>query len=265
MLGQEIKLNQSTLRLIIECEKKYKKWANYISNSCARILVSYEKALNLDFNSAAKAYYSAVPQEEKNSIKIVGKDTVFLKGNWIGAYNNTSGIFGEPRGIFVEFGLTPVLNPSVVFHELGHFWFYHLPWLCEGIVSYLPIVLHRTGYLKLTKPEIANINNHWGFNHIFKEGDKPVINDFRKDAQSVRLWYCKTFKIQYIINKQLGDKLYLVFLKDILNISREASTESIIKILNKLKYDNWENIFSGWVLPGAYSLYQWNDFIKLKL
>jgi hypothetical protein len=193
------------------------------------------------------------------------KDKIYLKNRWVGGYNNTSGIFGKDRGIFVEYKLSKINNPSLIFHEVGHyFYFGSAPnaWLDEGIVSFLPLVLYKKNILKLSRKEAETILRHWGFDNIKSKGDLPVVNDFRKKKPELfRFWYKKTFKIQFILIKELGAKNYQKFLTEIIkNRVKYKTYNTVVGLLKKLKNKNWNKLLSGWVTGGKYFKYKWLYF-----
>jgi len=258
-MRRQIKLNSCTIKLVIESNDD--EWNTYAAQCAKKILVAYEKALGIHFQKATVHYYKHVPEEEKNTIRIVGKEKVELNGKWVGGYNNTSGIFGNDRGIFVEFGLSPVGNPAVIMHELGHFWFASIPWLNEGIVSFAPLFFADNSLLKLKTKEYKAIQNHWGFFWTTMPKDPPTIKDFRGAFQtSIPVWYAKTNKIQWIIKQELGDTLYPEFLKQCWDIQFLNDTEKIIALLGSIKKANWKNILQGWVFKGDYTAYSPKDF-----
>ena len=76
-----------------------------------------------------------------------------------------------------------------------------LGWV-EGIVSYRPLVLHRAGLLELTPSEIDSIWDHWGFAGAVPGDDLATLEDFRPELFS--LWYAKSFKLQVLLERELG-------------------------------------------------------------
>jgi len=271
------KLQNGSVHIRIIDEKKNKKWSKYYNNRIYFLLRAYEKYLSKSFHDASKIYYNHLPEKEKWTVKIFGKEKVYLKKRWVGGYNNTSGIFGEPRGIFVEYGLTKVNQPALIFHEIGHFFYYgsgETAWLSEGIVSFLPVILYKQKMLSLEKQEAGSIPPHWGFVNTDHKMDLPVLKDFRKTNPGLfKFWYKKTYKIQFILYKELGAKSYRKFLGELVkNRDKYKTYKSILKLLKKLKNKNWEKLLSGWVTKGKYSKYTWkyfkgksiNDILKIK-
>ena len=95
-----------------------------------------------------------------------------------------------------------------------------------------------------------------------KINDLPVLNDFRKKKPTLfTFWYKKTFKIQFILYKELGSKAYRKFLSEFIKNQKKYKTfKSILQLLKKIKNKNWENILSGWITKGKYYKYNWKDF-----
>jgi len=169
------------------------------------------------------------------------------------------------------------LPVPLLFHEIDHWWFGHNPrFISEGVSSFLPIALTQAGLLKLTQEEILEIHNWWGFytSAVLKDkplGDEEIKN--LKEEESFSLFYQKTFKIQYIIFKELGSEGYLQFLKSLKDYdstdehfvqTKEAAlkTEDVFLLLNEVKKANWKKILSGWLDTRNYlgvTLGEWQD------
>ncbi len=258
-----IHLAQGDVRLQIDGEREDSTWSNYYKAALDSLLHAYETYLGVPFHSGALSYYQDQPVEERWIIRVVGKEKVFLDGKWVGGYNNSSGIFGKDRGIFVEYGIASVSRPALLFHEVGHFWFYTNPWLNEGIASFLPIACANDRVLHLQQAELNSIWRHWGIHDGPNDADRPTESDFRKDGgNSFLLWYNKTFKIQYIIFTELGAEGYKKFVAAVAAHPATVTTNSdALSLLASVKKADWKNILSGWVFAGPYTKYTW-DFFK---
>src|SRR5262249_25604292 len=130
--------------------------------------VIVEEYLNMPLHQGAEGWVAT--GDDRKPIRVHGAERVTLYGKWIGAYNNSAGIFDGERAIFVEYRLTPPGDPAVVLHELSHFWFHDrsrlakdqtltsgVPWFNEGVCSMLPWVA-----LNLSHEESRAIRVHWG-------------------------------------------------------------------------------------------------------
>lgn len=245
---EDVKLSRGPVNVLVEADEEHEDWIEYIFDSTVKTLETYDSALDLDFKTASEPYF--LDNRDEPSVRIIGKEKVLLDGKWIGAYNNTSGVFGPDMGIFLEYGLTPVGNPAVIIHELGHYWFYWIPWLNEGIVSYLPVFLAERGLLDLTGKEVDSIKNHWGhgsFPDKFPDHGRPTIDDFRFQVEGgIHLWYAKTFYIQHLLRSELGDD-YLDFIKGVLEFGYTEDTEDILVLLKGTKQIDWKEFLTGLV------------------
>jgi hypothetical protein len=258
---KEFLLKEGTIKIKIIDDRNDNIWSSYYAQKIYDLLKAYEAYLDISFHKSAEIYYLHLSSEEKYLIQLYGKDKVYLNGKWIRGYNNTSGIFGPNRGIFVEYDLTHINYPALVFHEIGHYFFYEIPWLNEGIVSFLPLVLYKENFLKLSNEEYHSVWNHWGFNIVEIKKDLPTIDDFRSNSEFIELWYMKTFKIQYILHRELGSKNYQKFLIQLIKDKNSIKNhKDVLSLLNKLKINDWEKILSGWVSQGEYYNYNWKHF-----
>ena len=140
-------------------------WAAYVADQVAAYLPAAEQYLGVPLHQAAGELFHA--QSQPWTVRIVGRARVMLGDTHIGAYNNTSGLFGPDRGIFLEYALAPMGNPALVLHEVSHFWFRgpargellvgrredDVPaWFVEGLASMTPVVVAEAGMFRQRRP-----------------------------------------------------------------------------------------------------------------
>ena len=257
-----IQLIGGEARLEIVDERGDSSWSSYYAREVPAYLKACESYTAIPFHATAAPFYESLPADRRWEVRLIGREKVFLNGVWVGGYNNSSGIYGDDRGIFVEYGRTAVREPALVLHELGHFWFYSIPWLSEGIVSFLPLVLNAEGLLSLSPAELKSIWVSWGFRQVPAGGDQPTEVDFRASGgDSFLLWYNKTFKVQYIICRELGMQKYMDFLRLVAERGpRLESSADVLDILQSLRSADWRRLLSGWVFDGPYRDYPWEFF-----
>ncbi len=121
-------------------------WAEFILDSTSDYLRACEQYLRLAFPASG-------------GFTIVGEEKTLLRGRRVGGVN-------LGREVRVEYGLTPIGRPALLYHELAHYYFGGRPgleWLAEGIVSFLPIVLSEARFLPPGIAERQGIYRHWGF------------------------------------------------------------------------------------------------------
>ncbi|HNH10428.1 MAG TPA: hypothetical protein PK683_18145, partial [Leptospiraceae bacterium] len=165
----------------------------------------------------------------------------------------------------------------LLFHEIGHWWFGQNPrFMAEGVSSYLPVVLNESGLLQLSEKEMNDIKNWWGFYKQTVIGDVPLGDDEKKELSGepgFSLNYEKSYKIQYILHKELGAKKYKDFLLSLLDTQASDrnwvlktqyhhDTESIFNALQNQKKTDWKSLLSGWIGNAGYkkiSLKDWQD------
>ncbi|TGK03247.1 hypothetical protein EHQ53_06500 [Leptospira langatensis] len=257
-------LRGGEIQVQIRNETAEKDWNQYAFEKTKGLIDAYESYTGVNFHQAAAPIYKSLPESEKNKIKLVLKDAVFLNGTRIGGYNNVSGDLGKDLGIFMEPGIVPKGYPALLLHELGHFYFTEPSWLSEGIVSFLPYLLAKKGLLKLDSEELSAVTDEWSLEEARPSKDLPLSQDFRALDPSLGLWfYSKAVRTQMILYKELGNSGYKSFLKQI-TLSETLNTEGVLKILNKIQKKNWNQILQGWVLPGAYGAYPANSFLQMK-
>jgi len=126
----------------------------------------------------------------------------------------------------------------------------------------------QAGYLEPEKYPIEAIYRHWGLFQMIPEKvkDMPVVPDFRSfankdlDAQ-FGFFYTKTFKIQYLLYKELGPENYREFLIW-LNGRKysDSGTDLIPAKLKEMKSIDWKEFLSGWVYAGKYHKISFGNF-----
>ncbi|GBF39762.1 hypothetical protein [Leptospira johnsonii] len=258
------KLKGGDIRLTIRNETELKEWDKYAFEKTKKILDAYESYLGIPFHQAASPIFKTLPSSEKDKIRLVLKDTVFLNGTRVGGYNNVSGELGKEHGIFMELGLVPPGYPALLLHELGHYYFTEPSWLSEGIVSYLPYLLSKRGYLKLDADEFQSVIEEWSLTEAIPKNDPPLSKDFHLSNPALGPWfYSKSVRTQFILHKELGYEGYKSFLRQVAS-SEMLSTELVFKILNKVQRRDWNKILQGWVEPGPYSAYPPSSFMKIQ-
>ncbi|PJZ78174.1 hypothetical protein [Leptospira neocaledonica] len=258
------RLKGGEIKLAVRNETELKEWDKYAFEKTKKILDAYESYLGIPFHQASSPIFKTLPSAEKDKIRLVLKDTVFLNGTRVGGYNNVSGELGKELGIFMELGLVPPGYPALLLHELGHYYFTEPSWLSEGIVSYLPYLLSKRGYLKLDSDELQSIVEEWNLTEAIPKNDLPLSKDFHLSNPNLGLWfYSKSVRTQFIIHKELGYEGYKSFLKLVAS-SEMLNTELVFKILNKIQRKDWNKILQGWVEPGPYTVYPPTSFMKIQ-
>ncbi len=258
------RLKGGEIRLSVRNETELKEWDKYAFEKTKKILDAYESYLGIPFHQASSLIFKTLPSSEKDKIRLVLKDTVFLNGTRVGGYNNVSGELGKELGIFMELGLVPPGYPALLLHELGHYYFTEPSWLSEGIVSYLPYLLSKRGYLKLDSDELQSVTEEWSLTEAVPKNDPPLSKDFHLSNPALGPWfYSKSIRTQFIIHKELGYEGYKSFLKQVAS-SEMLNTELVFKILNKVQRKDWNKILQGWVEAGPYSVYTPNSFTKIQ-
>jgi len=198
------------------------------------------------------------------SFKIYGEDVTLFNGMNVGGAN-------DGKDVHIEYTRSLYENPSLLIHEINHFLF-PIPqgdeWCMEGLGSFLPVAMLQSGFLDPKKYSEKTFNLHWGLYLTLAENQKdlPVYPDFRvftiKEIDpNFGLFYTKTYKIQYLLFKVLGQEKYRDFLCW-LN-QRKYSLENIEAIpekLKELKDIDWKHLLSGWVYKGEYHDVNINNF-----
>jgi hypothetical protein len=153
--------------------------------------------------------------------------------------------------------------PGVLFHEFGHFYYssWTDKWLVEGINSFLPVAIAEYGLLGKNDVSYDSVLETWKFHSADAANDLPVCIDFRTTMW--HFYYTKTFKIQYLIYKELGKEKYRRFVRDVareMQYFLDYSSLTTIRLLKKYKMMNWKKFLSGWVYEGDYDRFSYKDF-----
>jgi hypothetical protein len=169
--------------------------------------------------------------------------------------------------IRISYSSTHSGSPSLLFHELNHFWFYYYAtskcqdWLVEGIVSFLPMAIREKGLL----PDVYEYNEAiwrwWGLRWTPPAEPKWQDRKLCPFDESLRsLVYIKTFRLQYLIYHLIGKARYPKFLRRYRGLSSYNNT-SVLKLLNSFTRKNWRQFLRGWVFAGKYRDVAYTDFI----
>jgi hypothetical protein len=229
-------LQERTASIRIEYEPKRKKIAEYYLNKAILYIPAMEKYLESPFP--------------------VDDITIWLDEKPGHAYKYSNGVKLVRHHLSKKF-------PAVLFHEFGHFYYssWTDKWLVEGINSFLPIAIAEYGLLSKNDAAYDSVMRTWGFYSTGTTNDRPVMIDFRRTVW--HFYYSKTFKIQYLIYKELGKEKYRQFVQDVALQMRyflDYSHLTTIRLLKKYKMMNWKRFLSGWVYEGDYDRFSFNDF-----
>ncbi|MCW7506722.1 hypothetical protein ND816_02690 [Leptospira levettii] len=165
----------------------------------------------------------------------------------------------------------PIPAP-LLYHEIGHWWFGQEPrWVAEGVSSFLPVAMEKSGYHSIGILETHKVNSWWGFRQPLPKIDFPLKDNSYPDlivAKDFPIYYEKSFKIQYLIYLELGGEKYRKFLISLMNpnneswhdyfiapskILSEEKTKGVISLLKLQKEINWDQLLAGWVQKKGYS------------
>ena len=240
----------------IEDDREDAAWRRYFAAQVAALIRAYEDYLAVPFVQAAAPYFA---DQTRPCVRIVGAEVVAVNGQRVGGYNNSAGLFGPDRGIFVEYSLADVGRPALVLHEVGHYFLYQAPWLSEGMVSFLPLATAAAGLLELTAAEQAAVASHWGAQVVVPGEDLPLLNDFRFSRPELfGLWYAKTYKLQALLHQRLGGAGYrclAIWAADqqaALGAAADRAFSLVSQWLAGRTGADWAPTLSGWVTPGPY-------------
>lgn len=257
-----LRLRGGELNISIRNETENQNWNQYAFEKVKGLLDAYESYLGINFHQATFSIYRSLPEAERNRVRLVLKDSVFLNGTRIGGYNNASGELGKEVGIFMEADLIPQGYPALLLHELGHYYFTEPSWLSEGVVLFLPYLLAKKGYLRLGSEELLSVREEWSLEEKSPKKDFPIQQDFHRMDASLGPWYySKAVRTQFILYKELGPEGYKTFLKRVAS-AETLSTPGVLEILDAVQKKEWNKILQGWVLPGAYTKYPIHSFLK---
>lgn len=165
----------------------------------------------------------------------------------------------------------PIPAP-LLYHEIGHWWFGQEPrWISEGVSSFLPIAMYEAGFYRINNLEVEKIHSWWGLRNAMPKndyplGDKPAPTE--ANASDFPLYYEKSYKLQYVILRELGAELYQKFLMTLMNPANkqwndyfiapspellERKTEGALELLKRQKPIDWDKKLSGWLGRRIYS------------
>jgi hypothetical protein len=243
------------IRFTVHYAPQYSTWADYIAEKTK------------DFINAAGTYLD-FPFPGATSFSVLGKKEVWFKPVAGSQRSVRIGGVHYPERVEIEYQKAPVGKPALLLHELGHYWFGYrfqhgnqeLNWLTEGVVSFLPYALQCAGLLALTEQELGFLLQHWGFYSDWSvKNDYPLAVDKRftgpKSFQD--LFYIKSFHIQYLLYLELGADRYCRFLQELLKTPAAYHNNSdLLKLLHKLKEEDWSMILQGWIFPGDYMIHR---------
>lgn len=256
-IGENVKIAGSHRKITVIYKKGREAWARYVAQSAKRFL------------EAAGGYLDARPNIP-GEIFLVGQEKVYLEGKWVGSY---------VRGnrVYLEYGLIRRGYPWMVFHGLGHLWFDYqgypgnkdeVAWFIEGVVSYLAIAMNdipagEPGALMLEDQERGSILEGTLAGFLSPVADPPMHTDFRSDGgrELFLFWANKTFKLQYVLYRELGAKKYRKLLRAFYKKSRDSQGPPLLELMHRIKPINWKTFLNGWVFPGAYGPLAYRDFL----
>ncbi|OHD59412.1 MAG: hypothetical protein A2014_12800 [Spirochaetes bacterium GWF1_49_6] len=230
-MKQKIKLNKVDLTVTITYTDKDKEFAQYVQERIKTYIPAVEKFLQKDL------------LRDKIEIRIMPSD-------------------GLNAGDYIEIGPASVESPALLFHELNHYWFGYYGtdsdsrWLIEGLMSFIPMAMYENGYLDLTEKERKKINSAWGFNYwgsVAKDNTISLIDKNGKDSKpGWVLFYPNSYKVQYIIFKELGKGAYHSLLLKLYENWPMKNISHFLSILNSLKNRDWNSLLAGWLFPGNF-------------
>ena len=240
-----VALMNGNVSINVYYDSGYRQWADYQLAAAQTYLPAAETYLN-----------AALPKE--NSFNICGQEQVIIWGREYGGQNTWD-------EILLKYDESPIGSLSIPYHELTHYWFpaTNICWLYEGIVSFLSYEMIDSGDLILTDDEADSILPYWGFYNVdYYDSDDPLITDFRNSGSYVQqsFYYQKSFKVQYILFKELGASGYQSFIRQLYSQAPLADENDVITLLNSIKVIDWNSFLTGWVFSGAYTTIAYDDF-----
>jgi hypothetical protein len=243
---KKVTFNYITTEIKIRYDKGHEDWADFIMSGTSAYIPAVENYLGWTF-----------PHE----VFIIngGEKILSPSGEQVGGYNR-----GEE--IDLQYDLVKQGNPGLLYHELNHAWFLswgqmEIEWFIEGICSFLPVAIRDSGLLSDEYVSRENIFANWNLkSDVSSIEDEPLSMDFRYEKDKFGFFYTKSFRVQYIIYKELGTEKYHDFVVDTYNTSYLKDVNTIIDILSKYKDTDWNSILSGWVIPGKYTKYKLDKF-----
>lgn len=265
---RDVVLREGTIHLVVEHDGD-DAWARYVADRASAYLPAAERYLDVPFHEAAAGMFHDLPRPW--AIRIVGRETVMLGDVHIGAYNNTYGVFGPDRAIFVEYRLARRGDPALVLHELTHDWFHGRraalapgskpddsspAWLVEGLASMTPIAVVEAGLLPLPAGEDRAMRRHWGQWAVPPAStDVAIQHDPRREG-GIAIFYGKSYRVQLVIERLLGAQAYRALLE---RLARDlpATNDGALELLHAQAVElDWRGTLSGWIFPGPYRRFQ---------
>ena len=227
-----------------------------VPDTSKRTWAAYTLARSAEYLPVIEEYLAS-PMDDMRPLTVVGEVEVRRDGRWYGGYADV-----EAGEVALQFDLTPIHDPSLLYHELGHFWFSgrvtDQAWLIEGVISFLPVAMAATGD-EVTDSWAAR--PHFGFRNTLVDEDLPTGSDFReRGTNSFLFFYRKAFKIQYLILSELGPEGYRDFVRQIVSGDRVTGADAVLEILASLKDIDWRELLDGWVFPGPYRRFAPDQF-----
>ena len=236
-----VPLKKSSLKVTLEFDSGHEDWADYAQEQIAFYLPLAERFLKQPF-----------PQMGGIIVRGCEECTAFR----------------QDKRIQVSYSSTHSDSPSLLFHELNHFWFYYYStsrcqdWLIEGIVSFLPTALRERGLLPDTYEYDQAVSRWWGFNWLPPDEaewrDRPLCPF---DESMRTMIYSKSYRLQYLIYHLVRPSRYSRFLRRYQRLARHDNA-SVIKLLNSFSRKNWRRLLRGWVLHGSYSMAEPSSFAR---
>jgi hypothetical protein len=224
---REVALREGTVRVVVEGQPV---WARYVADRAAAFLPAAEQYFDIPFHRAAAGMFHGLPQPW--TVRIVGSPRVMLGTVHIGAYNNTSGVFGSDRGIFMEYGFSHIGDPALVMHEVGH------DWLHGRGAALAPGVQPPWGQWAVPKPD----------------ADVAIQHDPRRQG-GVGIFYGKSYRVQLFTARELGADGYRSLLQATAGHTPSTNEEALM-LLHSVRADvDWAGLLRGWVLDGPYGKY----------
>jgi hypothetical protein len=263
-IERAVTLRNGLVRVVVEHDGD-ERWARNVADHACAFLPAAEAYFDVPFHVAAAGMFHGMTSPW--TVRIVGRPKVVLGEVPIGAYNNTSGIFGPDRAIFVEYRLAPIGNPAVILHELSHDWVhgrgaalkpgaprndYDPSWLIEGMASMAPIEMAKTGKLALPEGEELAMRAHWGqWDVPSADRDVAIAHDPRRDGR-IGIFYGKSYRVQLLVERELGANAYRALLHAVATHAPSTSDEALALLDAQKREVDWPAFLSGWIFDGPY-------------
>jgi hypothetical protein len=275
VVERDVTLRKGVVHLVVDYDGD-EAWASYVSERAAAYLEAAESYLDVAFDDAAAVMFHDLPKPW--TIRIVGREEVMLGKVHIGAYNNTYGVFGPDRGIFMEYRLAKPGDPALVMHELTHDWFHGTgslapgaprndsspAWFVEGIASMTPITIVESGALPLDAAEQRAMRRHWGQWAVPRPADDvAIVHDPRPDG-GIGIFYGKSYRVQLIIEHLLGPERYRKLLQNTFHHPPRTNDDALALLREAAPDVDWNDVLRGWIFPGPYGRFKPDDVPRLQ-